>query len=84
MNYMDHFLPEDIAEAELAVKIIGSTLYKILKLTDQGKVAEAKNASIDLTKSLVALDILAYKKRSNNRMYLHHIMAKPDRWFKNE
>lgn len=81
MNFKVYFSKEDIPEAELAFKNIVGSLQLINFYTGIGELDNAHRMAISLTKSLSKLDSLAYKKRSENRMYLHHLLNQPQRWY---
>ncbi|WP_164670930.1 hypothetical protein [Virgibacillus doumboii] len=81
MNFKDHFKEEDIPKAESAFKNIVGSLELINSYTQKGDFLNAQRMALSLTKSLTDLDKLAYKKRAGHRMYLHHLLNQPQRWY---
>ncbi|MBP1950252.1 hypothetical protein [Virgibacillus litoralis] len=81
MNFEEHFLEQDIPIAELAFKNIAGSLELINSYTNKSDFMNAQRMALSLTKSLTELDKLAYKKRAGNRMYLHHLLNQPQRWY---
>lgn len=81
MIFEDHFLPEDISEAEEAF----NQLINSLQLIDiYAKRQDELNASLEankLTNALSQLNNLAIRKNEAKPIYFHELISKPQRWF---
>jgi len=81
MNFEDHFLPNDVASAKLAFNNLITSLKLIDSYSRKGDKANVERISANLTNALSDLNELACRKGDNQDMYLHNLMAKPQRWY---
>lgn len=81
MNFEVFFNREDIPQAEKQFRYVLGYLELIKKHTTEGEPGKAKVIAIDLLNTLNRLDNMAYKHRSDERMYLHYLLNRISDWY---